>query len=333
MNRQRRLAVLALALAPMCATAPFAHAQTAAAPIAWPTKPVRFILPFPPGTGPDVVARIVGDKLARLWGQSVIIENRPGAGGMIAFNALKSARADEHLFTFVATSSVALSPYMYKSASVDIVRDLVPVAFVGDSPMVLAVRTESPFNSLADIVAQAKRQPDTLIASSPGQFSLPHLTTDLLSKASGTSIRAITYASTGDVVSAVISGDAQFMIDGISALEGFVKGKRLKLLATFGATRLPNQPAVPAVLESYPELVVNGWFGVLAINGTSAQTIERANRDINSVLAMPDVIERLEQLNIFPRSMTPAAFGTILAKERVRWEKALRDVGAQPITQ
>ena len=333
MNPQRRLAALGLAVAAALATV--SHVAQAQAPTdsaVWPTKPVRLVVPALPGTAPDVVARIVGERLSRLWGQPVVIENRPGAGGMIAFAAMKSAKVDDHLFAFVPASAVALSPYMFKSANVDILRDLVPVAFIGESPMVLAVRADSPYNSVADLLAQARKQPDTLVAASPVQFSVPHLTTDLLSRASGTSLRAITYAGSSEAASAVIGGDAQLVIDGLPALDGLVKGKRLKLLATFGASRLAKQPGLPAVAETYPEMVVNGWFGMLALNGTSARTIERVNRDVATVLAMPEVIAAMEPLAMFAKPTSVAGFAAFLSKERSRWEKALRDVGAQPIT-
>ena len=329
MNRQRRSVALGLALAAL-GTGRFANAQ---GPDAWPTRPVRLVVPAAAGTAPDVVSRIVGDRLSRMWGQPVIIENRPGAGGMIAFSAIKSTKVDDHLFTFVPASAVAMSPYMYKSTQVDVVRDLVPVAFIGESPMVLAVRADSPVNSLAELVEQARKQPDTLVAASPVQFSLPHLTTELLSKTTGGPLRAITYAGSSDAASAVIGGDAQLVIDGLPALDGLVKGKRLKLLATFSATRLSKQPSLPAVAETYPDLVVNGWFGVFAPTGTSAKTIERVNRDIGTVIALPDVVSTMETMALFPRATSTPAFATFVTKERSRWEKALRDVGAQPIVQ
>ena len=332
MNTRRRLVLVGAALTAILASSN-ASAQTSSTEPAWPTRAVRLVVPSPPGTAPDIVARIVGDRLARMWGQPVVVENRPGAGGLVAFTAMKGTERDDHQFAFTPASSVTLSAYMYKSSNVSIARDLVPVAFIGESPMVLAVSSTSPFNSLGELLAAARQNPDTLVVASPLEYSVPHLTTDMLSRSSGARLRAIPFAGSTQSSTAVVAGDAQIVIDGLPPLDGMIKGKRLKMLATFSSTRLPGLPNVPAVAETYPDMVVNGWFGVFALNGMSRGIIDKVNRDVSAIIVLPDVKAQFEQLALFSRPLSVEQFGSYLGRERARWEKALQDVGAQPVTQ
>lgn len=296
----------------------------------WPSKAVRFVVPAPAGTAPDIMARIVGDKLSRMWGQPVVVDNRPGAGGMVAFSNMKLSGRDDHLFAFVPASAVALAPYMYKSTQVDIVHDLTAVAYVGETPMVLAVKADSPITSFAELVASMRRQPDTLVTAVPLQFSMPHLTNELLSKTAGASLRSVPYPGSSQGASAVVGGDAQVVIDGLPALDGLIQGGRLKGLATFSAKRLQAHPDWAAVAETYPGLVVNGWFGVVALTGLSPAVAQKVNADVGKVIAMPDVVEKMEGMGLFPRAMGVTEFTDFIANERSRWEKVLRDVGAKP---
>lgn len=296
----------------------------------WPSKAVRFVVPAPAGTAPDIAARIVGDKLSRMWGQPVVVDNRPGAGGMVAFSNMKLTAKDDHLFAFAPASAVAMAPYMYKSTQVDIVHDLTPVAFVGETPMVLAVKADSPIANFSELVAAMRRQPDTLVTAVPLQFSMPHLTNELLSKAAGAPLRSVPYPGSSQGASAVVGGDAQVVIDGLPALDGLIQGGRLKALATFAAKRLPAHPDWVAVSETYPGLVVNGWFGVLAMSGLSPIVAQKVNADVANVIAMPDVVEKMVAMGIFPRPMSVPEFTDYITNERNRWEKALRDVGAKP---
>ena len=324
----RSLAVRSFALAALVACASPALAQTQA----WPTKPVRLMVPGAAGVAPDIMARLLGDKLSKIWGQPVIVENKAGAGGLIGFAAVKNEK-DDHTFVFAPASAYVLTPYMYKSQQVDIVKDFVPVAMVGISPMMAAVRDDSPANTLADVLAMAKKDPDRFVVSTTAQYSVPHLAVDMLSKASGVPLRAIPYTSSGQSISSVLGGDAQMLIDGVPPIDPMIKGKRLKAVAIFSESRVANRKDLPAAAETYPSLVINGWFGVVAPRGASAAAVERVNRDLATVLAIPDVVERLDTLGVYVKTMTPAQFGTYWSDERTKWEKVLKDVGAQPVVQ
>ncbi len=324
MQNRRNSLILAAALTAACFWAPGALAQ------AWPTKAVRLVVPSPAGTAPDIVARVMGDKLSKAWGQPVIVENRPGAGGMIGLGAIKSGAQDDHVFAFVPASVITLSPYMFKSAQVDAVRDFVPVALVAEGPMILAVNAASPANSLADVVAMAKKNPDAFVVTSPLLYSVPHLAGEVLAKAAGVPMRAVPYPNSGAAIAAVMNNDAQVVIDGIPPIEPMVKGGKLKAIAVFSDGRLPNRPQIATVAETYPGLVINGWFGVIAPKGTSDKAIERVNRDMVEIAKTPELTERFDAFGVYARSLTPAQFGKYWNDDRLRWEKVLQDVGAKP---
>jgi tripartite-type tricarboxylate transporter receptor subunit TctC len=307
-----------------------AQSSTSPASQAWPTKPVRFIVPAPAGTAPDVIARVVGDKLSKMWGQQVIIDNRAGAGGVIGMVALKGGEKDDHGFGFVQASVLTLTPYMYRSTQVDIPADFTPFALVGLSPMMLAVAANSPANSLADLLAMARNKPGGIVAAVPLQYSTPHLAAEMLAKVTGVPIRSIPFTNTAQTVSAVVSDDAQLTIDGVPPLEGMVKGGRLKALGIFSNGRLASRPQLAAVGEAYPDMVINGWFGIIAPRGTNPKAMQRIHDDVATVVAMPDVLERLDALGVFPKPMTQTEVATYVMDERARWEKVLHDLGAQP---
>ena len=324
MHSRRNSLILAAALTAACCWGSSAQAQT------WPTKAVRLIVPSPAGTAPDIVARVMGDKLSKAWGQPVIVENRPGAGGMIGLGAIKSGTQDDHTFAFVPASTITLSPYMFKSAQVDAVRDFVPVALVAEGPMIIAVNASSPVNSLADVVAMAKKNPDAFVVTSPFIYSVPHLAGEVLAKAAGVPMRAVPYANSGAAIAAVMNNDAQVVIDGIPPIEPMVKGGKLKAIAVFSDGRLPNRPQLATVAETYPGLVINGWFGVIAPKGTSDKAIERVNRDVIDVAKTPELTERFDAFGVYAKSLSPAQFGKYWNDDRLRWEKVLQDIGAKP---
>lgn len=297
---------------------------------AWPTKPVRVTVPSSAGTAPDIIGRVIADKLTRMWGQPVIIENRPGAGAMIALTAVKNGPHDDHGFVFAASSAFVLLPYMFKSDHVDFARDFAPVALAGLSPMMVAVNASMPVNSLEELVEFARKQPEPLVVSTTSLNTFPHLTAHLLSQAAGIPLRAIPYTQSGQAVGAVVGGDAQLVIDGVPPLNGMIEGGRIKPLGIFFERRVDKRPDLPAVAELYPDLVVNGWFGMAALKDTDPKVIEQVNRDVNEVLTMSDVVEKLDTLGVYPRAMTPTEFGNYWKDERARWEQVLRDVGAQP---
>jgi tripartite-type tricarboxylate transporter receptor subunit TctC len=290
-------------------------------------------MPAAAGTAPDIMARILGDKLGKIWGQSVLVDNRPGAGGVVGMAAARNAERDDHTLVLAPASVLTMTQYMYRPTQVDIPKDFTAVSLVAIGPMMMAVAADSPINTLADLIAAARKDPAKFVVATTFQYSVPHLTADMLSKAAGVPLRSVPFTASAQSISAVINGDAQVVIDGIPPLEAMVKGGRLKAIAAFGETRLPGRPQLPAVSETFPAMVVNGWFGVMAPTGTSPAVVAKVHRDMATVLAQPDVIERLDGFGVYPRPMSTAQFASFWGQERQRWEKALDDVGAQPVRQ
>lgn len=324
----RTLALGALTLLASGFSAIGNHAVAQAQP--WPSKIVRFTVPAAAGTAPDIMARTIGDRFSKMWGQPVIIDNRPGAGGVIGMVALKNAERNDHNFSFAQASALTMAQYMFRPAQVDIARDFTGVAMVGLSPMMIAVSASNPARTLPELIAQARKNPDQFIIATAFQYSVPHLAADMLAKASGVPMRSVPFTQASQSVSAVINGDAQAVIDGVPPLDAMVRGGKLKALGIFSDARVPGRGDLPTVAETYPSMVINGWFGIVAPVGTSAAAIERINRDLATVVALPEIKERFDTMGVYARNMTPDQLNDFWKQEITRWEGALKDVGAQP---
>jgi tripartite-type tricarboxylate transporter receptor subunit TctC len=327
---------LALSAVTLCAAgligplAQDAAAQTQASASAWPNRVVRFTVPAAAGTAPDIMARTIGDRLAKIWGQPVIIDNKPGAGGVIGMTALKNAERNQHNFAFAQASALTMAQYMFRPSGLDIANDFTGVAMVGLSPMMIAVSASNPATTVAELIAQARKNPDQFIIATAFQYSVPHLAADMLAKASGVPMRSVPFTQASQSVSAVINGDAQAVIDGVPPLDAMVRGGKLKALGIFSDARVPGRPDLPTVVETYPGMVINGWFGIVAPVGADTVAVERINRDLATVVAMPEIKERFDTMGVYARNMTPAQLNAFWKQEITRWEGALKDVGAQP---
>lgn len=309
-----------------------AQAQSGAQ--AWPTSPIQVTVPSAAGTAPDIMMRLIGEKLAVQLGQPVIIENKPGAGGTIGVASLKRSSKKDHHFLFAPASVFALSPYLFPQDQGEIVGDLEPVALVAKSPMMIAVSASSPISSISDLIAAARKQPDFVI-STTSQFTMPHLAADLLSRAAGIPVRAMPYSSSSMSIAAVVGGDAHAVIDGIPPLEGMVQGGRIRAIGVFSEGRLPDRDSTPAVLESVQskDMVINGWFGLAAPKGTDPAAISKVSDALAKIVNEPEVQARFSSLGVYASPSTPAEFGEFWAAERARWLAALKGVGAPVLSQ
>lgn len=327
----RSLALSAAALGMVGALAQNALAQTQAGASAWPNRIVRFTVPAAAGTAPDIMARTIGDRLSRIWGQPVIIDNKPGAGGVIGMAALKNAERNQHNFAFAQASALTMAQYMFRPTGLDIANDFTGVAMVGLSPMMIAVSATNPANTVAELIAQARKNPDQFIIATAFQYSVPHLAADMLAKASGVPMRSVPFTQASQSVSAVINGDAQAVIDGVPPLDAMVRGGKLKAIGIFSDARVAGRADLPTVVETYPGMVINGWFGIVAPVGADSAAVERINRDLATVVALPEIKERFDTMGVYARNMTPAQLNTFWKQEIARWEGALKDVGAEPV--
>jgi len=296
----------------------------------WPAKPVRFIVPAPAGTAPDIITRLVADKLVPLWGKQVIVENRPGAGGIPAMSNFRNAAPDGYTFASVMATVLTLTPHLFKDPQYNVDTDFLPVATIGTSPMMVAVNPGLGVNSLDEFIRLAKSQPGKLNFAPPLLNTVPHLAGEMLSSAAGIKLYPIAYSGSIPAVTATITGESQITIDGLPPLVPQVKAGKLKAIAVTSRQRLPGYESLPTVAESFPGFEAIGWFSLIALSNTPAPLVERVNRDINSVIQMPDIVARFAELGVYPAPGSVKDAGDFVKSERQLWAKVVRDAGIKP---
>ena len=301
------LAGLALSLLTLTATAQ---------PAAWPSKPVKLIVPYGAGSSPDVLARIIGDKLAPRLGQPVVVENRPGADGNNGTGAVAKGAADGYTFVVSTNGPLVYNTVLYKKLPYDPFNELRPVVLAGGQANVCAVRADAGINTLKDLVAAMKKHPGTFNFSSTGVGSLSHLGVELLKVKTDTYAVHIPYASSPLVVLAILQGDVQFACVPAVAVLPHVKSGKLRTLAVSTAQRSPLTPDIPTMKEAgLPEIESIAWMAVMAPAGTPTEVVQRLNREINAVLAMPEVREKMHAQYMEPIGSTPEALQSFMQQE------------------
>lgn len=313
---------LLIALALVFATG--AHAET------WPARPIKIIVPAPAGVAPDIIARLIAERISGPLGQLPVVENYAGAGGIPGMSRFVRAPADGYTFALVPASTVTLTPYLFKAPQFDVDRDLAPVAAIGTSPMMVTVGAASGITSLADLVARAKAKPGALNFGYPLKNSVPDLTGDMLNRAAGIQLTPVIYNGSVASVAAAISGEATGTIDGLPPLVGQVKAGSLRAIAVTSRKRLPGYEQVPTVAETYPNFESIGWFAMFARAGTPEPIISRLNGEINKVLKLPEIVERFAVLGVYPNPGTPNDLTAFLAAQRKQWKAVIEEVGLRP---
>ncbi|WP_020653096.1 Bug family tripartite tricarboxylate transporter substrate binding protein [Massilia niastensis] len=314
--------ILALVLSGMSA---LASAQQA-----YPAKPIRLVVPFPPGGGTDIIARVVGNKLTETLKWTVIIDNRPGAGGNIGVDLVAKAKPDGYTIVLGQTSNLAVNPTLYTKLPYDPVKDFSPIGTVADAPLVLVVASTSRYKTLADVVAAARAKPGMVTLGTPGNGTVAHLTGELFQKAAGIRLQHVPYKGSSQAITDLIGGQIEVFMSSIPTAQSQIKTGTMRALAVTSAQRAADLPSVPTINESgYKGFDARTWFGLLAPAGTPAPVIARLNTEINKVLAMPEVRKKItvEGGNVLGGS--PDQFGTLIKAEIPRWGQVVRDSGAK----
>ncbi|KQW64900.1 hypothetical protein ASC92_05580 [Variovorax sp. Root411] len=288
------------------------------------------MLPTAPGTAPDTIARIVGDKLSRALGQPVIVENKPGAGGIIAMNQLKSAPADGYTLALVHAAVATVTPLTYKEAQYDIERDYATVALIGVTPMIFVANPKFEAKTLADAVKLAKAAPDTVAAGSPNRTSIPHLANELLAMKSGIRLQQVPFTTTGQGVQAVVAGDIAMYTDGVAPLIQLIKSGRLRALAVASDKVLPGLEGIPLAKGTVPDLKVMGWFMVAAPKGTPAAVVERLNQELNTALQLADVNAKFQEFGTYTTPGTVAEAQRFVKQEKALFGGVVKAIGVKP---
>jgi tripartite-type tricarboxylate transporter receptor subunit TctC len=295
----------------------------------WPQRPVKVVVPYAPGSSPDVFMRLVGDKLTQRLGQPVIIENRAGAGGNLGTGVVAKSPGDGYTYIISTNGPLVYNTVLYKKLPYDPFKELTPVVLGGGQANVCTVRSDAGINSMQDLVAAMKKNPGKFNFSSTGTGSLSHLGIELLKVKTGTFAVHIPYASSPQAITAILQGDVQFACVPAVAVMPQVKAGRLKALAVSTPERSALTPEIPTMKESgFPEVESVAWMAILAPAGTPADVVSRMNREINAVLQMPDVKQKLHASFMEPIGGSSEQLGKFMADELRVWTPVIQRSGA-----
>jgi tripartite-type tricarboxylate transporter receptor subunit TctC len=321
MSHARSLMLMALAVL-LAGFATIAAAQT------YPSKPVRLIVPFPPGGSNDIVGRLIGHELTSRLKQQVVIDNRGGAGGMIGTELAANSQPDGYTLLIISVA-YAYNPSIFKSnLKFDPEKAFVPVSLIGTGPNAFTVFPKLPVNSVKDVIALAKAKPGTLNYATAGIGSFQHLGAEMFRLMAGINIVHVPFKGGGPAMADVIAGNTQITIGSLIQVMPFIKSGRLKVLATGGAKRNASLPNVPTIAESgVPGYEANNWWGVMAPTGISPAIVKRLHTEIASILSSPEIQKKLESQGAETVSMTSAEFGKFIRSETAKWAKVVKEAG------
>ena len=305
--------------------AAFAQAQT------WPARPLRLIVPFPPGGGSDAVGRVIAQKLGERLGQQVVVDNRAGAGGSIGTEAAVRATPDGYTMVLASTSEIAINPSLYAGRiNYDTIKDLLPVALVATTPMVVIATPGLPVQSIPELIALARARPGELNAASAGAGTISHLAGELFRSTHGLRWSHVAYKGTGPALTDLTSGQVQLMFVPPPPVMGLVKAGRVRLLAVSSRNRAPILPDTPTVMEAAgPEYVVDNWYGIFLPAGTPREIVTRLGSEIARSLEAPDLISTLAAQGAAPGAMAAAPFADYVKSEVEKWTRVVKASGAK----
>jgi tripartite-type tricarboxylate transporter receptor subunit TctC len=299
-----------------------------AAAQAYPTKTVRIISPFAAGSTIDILGRLIAPKLFEALGQPVIVEDRPGAGGMIGLDVVAKSPPDGHTLVIGALGPLAMNPALYPKTPFDPVKDFAAVSLLATGPVVIVVHPSIPARNVKELIELAKKHPGQLNFGSPGVGSSPHLTGELFKLITKTDIVHVPYKGNAEAITDLIGGQLSVVFTGVPPVVPLAKAGKVRVLATTGKQRLANLPEVPTLHEAGVEGAdVLIWYGVVAPAATPKDVIARLNREIVKIMAAPDMREKFAQQGVDPASSTPEEFAQLIRDEVARWSKVIRSAG------
>ena len=319
-----RSALMVLALG-----ASFGVSITAGAQTSFPNTTVKLVVPTAPGGPLDVMGRLIAEPLRELWGQPVIIENRPGGALMVGANAVAKSTPDGYTLLLSNDGPISINPNLYKSMPYDPKKELAPVTMVVDAPFILVVNPEVKAKTVAEFIALAKASPGKINYASGGNTS--RLAAELFRLSAGIQIVNVPYNGSGQAIVGVVRGDAQMMIDGLTSSLPHVQSGKLRALGVGTAQRLADMPEFPAVAETVPGYTGSTWLGMFAPGGTPADVVAKLQAGIAKVLQRPDVREKLVKLGMYPVANTPAEFAKVVDADTDKWGRVIREAGIEKV--
>ncbi|MEJ8821565.1 tripartite tricarboxylate transporter substrate binding protein [Variovorax humicola] len=295
----------------------------------YPTKPVRMIVPFPPGGGTDILARLVASKLGESAKWTIVADNRAGAGGTIGIAEAAKSAPTGYDMVMGQKDNMVVAPWLYKHLSYDPTRDLVAVASVAYTPVIIATGANSRFKTLADVVSAARAAPNGVTYGSPGNGTTIHLAGDLFGKAAKVELRHVPYKGSGPALMDVLAGNVDLLMSSVPSAMNQIKAGKLRPLAVTSAVRSSSLPDVPTVAElGYKGFDVSTWYGIFMPARTPAEVVETVNRKINELLATPEMKAAIQAQGAEPLPMTPQQFSTVFQDDYRKWEAIVKASGA-----
>lgn len=320
----RREIVRSLAALPLAAWGA-ARAQ------AWPDRPIKWVLSQPAGSGPDNVARLLGERLQKAWGQAVVIENKPGGQNTIGAQTAARSPGDGYTFYFATTAALVTNPLLFKQLPYDPQKDFVPVAFVARSPFALLVEARSPVTSVQDLIARSKAEPGRFSLGNEGPRTFSGMIARLFNARTQAAANLVAYASVGVGTQDLMGGHVDAMVADLASTAQLARQGRLRVLATTAAKRVPGWESVPALAELLPGFDMVGWFALVAPAGTPAAVISRVNHDVDTVLADKEIADHIAAIGpLAGTGLAAEQVAALLRDERSKWGGIAKEIGVLP---
>ena len=312
----------AIFLLAACCMAACASAQP------YPTKPVRLIVPYPPGGGNDTLARLFGAKLTEAWGQQIVVDNRGGAGTTIGTSLAARAVADGYTILLSSIATHAISPNLYSKPGYDPIRDFAPITLLATAPTVLCVNPTVPVNSVRELIALAKAKPGDFRYASGGNGTPPHINAEVFKSVAGIDLLHVAYKGGGPALVDLMAGRVQAMLDTAASAMPHVRSGKLRALAISAPRRSPELPDLPTFAEAgLPQYDTNAWYSMHAPAGTPADIVRRLNRELVAILKDPDILARFKQLSTEPVGNSPEEFGAFVKAELEKYARVIKAAG------
>lgn len=323
-RHRRTTAWAALSALLMALTAPAAAAQD------WPSRPVRVVVSSAAGSAPDIIARLITNELATIWGQGVVVDNRPGAGGNIGAQAAARSAPDGYTIWFAHATPVVMNQFLFKNPGFDADRDFAPIVRVGINPMILSVNPGVAAGTLGELLRKPQGGARALSFATSGSKNIPHLVGETLNQITGVGMVAVPYKGSQQAAADTIAGRTEVYIDAVPPMAPLIGAQpRLRPVAVFTEKRIPGFESIPTAREQGVDLVMQGWMAFLAPAGTPQAVIDKVNRDVNTVLARPAIVERLSTLGTFEPGGRTDELAAFIRQERSQWERVVQRSGIE----
>jgi tripartite-type tricarboxylate transporter receptor subunit TctC len=315
------------------AFAAFALATAATPALAqggFPNKPVHIVVAFTAGGPTDVVARLIGQKLTDKWGQQVVVDNRPGAAGLLGSEFVAKAPADGYTLLMATAGNLTVNQHLYKNMHFDPVRDFSPIAQTAAVDFVLVTQPNAPFHGVKELIAAAKAKPDSITTATSGNGGAPHLAAALFEDAAKVNLTMVPYKGTADAVNAVLSGQTALDFDAASQVMPHIKAGKLKPLAVLGTRRSTLLPEVPTMAEAgLPSYNFSNWFGLVGPAGVPKDVLDKLQKDVAEALNDPELRAKFQTMGLQPGSGTPAQFATLIRNDAAKWGATIKAANIQ----